>query len=306
MAQNDTSRIAVCEEDTIKLAKMGEELDAAAEYIDSLHEQIGQLKQAADAKPQVDPETENKLEESLGIIAGLRKELAKANETIVLLDLEKEQIQPATVSEVSDAERADRAALMQVAYRLDQDNPGMSLQEALPYISGAFTGEADLPVLEPLPEVEYLDAAEFGSEEDSQDGAPESQHHFEEAYAEAPTVDTDFAPWAPPEFDEPAQAFEPELETASFPEAQMDPEEDYDAPLPGPVSAAGVVNGDQGEARAVPSGPDDTNWDPSAWVPPKDEAEELSRLLEQFETPTDEVYGIAAYAQEHPELFKKD
>lgn len=288
MAPNtDTDRLALCEPDTIRLAKMGEELDAAAEYIGILSDQI------------------------LGA-----------------------QEQPA-VSRIDPLERADRGALLQVVYNLEKDNPQMSLTDALVYISGAFGGEGDAPLLDPVQtvpafapyeeEAEELDSAGMAPDDASlNDPQEENPAHEEEpaepdftqqwtpkttmaltppeddAWTDASSADDDFTFDASPAFEETSSL--PDFEELTGLSEQENssglPDFETITGLPEPVSASAAL-GDP----PLPAGPDDEDWDPSKWVPKPDPDKELQKLLEEVQTPRDELYGIKAYAAQHPELF---
>lgn len=330
----DSDRQALCEQDTVKLAKMGEELDAASEYIAILS---GQLESAAEAQP--------------------------------------------APSLVDPLERADRGALLQVVYNLETDNPGMSLSDALVYISGAFGGESDAPLLEPVdelvpysedappadgfdiswspssaadPELPYeedaetlvLDSFEFdptsftpGGDSAADDTTEENPEQTESWQAPdtnewqpqgpdttEPWNGRGFQPWQDPEAepaDDEAPSWEPN-QNERFP-ATEDTEFFGDAGGFGDVTGFGDPNGfettsseglpdfdDEGPTQVNLPKPvsasstieDDGNWNPAAWVVKPDADAELNALLDQIEMPRDEVYGIRAFAKQHPELYK--
>lgn len=337
----ETARTAVCEQDTIKLKKMGEELDAAAEYIEHL--------QAAEPDHSTceDPDLVLKLREEL---SQAKAEMVKNSETIVLLGTENASLIEAARARpvVDQQERKDRGALLQVVYNLQRDNPDMSLEEGLIYISGAFAGESDAPILEPVeppgkepqfhtaePEPEYepepaadnvetSDTAEGGLDwgldldlGDSLDQldldnippattwSPPVEEHDTQVEAERfPTDEHDIERWVPPA-DEQDLLSDTQHEIA---EDQQAVQEDAIEDLPAPVSATAVVAKPKPRPRkkkSIPSGPEDIEWDPSQWVPKPDEESELNELLAKIEPRAEELYGIKAFAKDHPELLQK-
>lgn len=125
---------AAATDDEPRLVRMQRELDAAATFIETLQRESREAATEHGALA-------GKLTDAEAELARVRAELTEARNQ-----------EPVQVP-VEPIAHQDRAELLQIVVRLSQDNPGMTLEDALVFISGAFGGGGDnpltLPVLEP-------------------------------------------------------------------------------------------------------------------------------------------------------------